>query len=58
MITQDLESGPSAAAAEALSIVNDCLDSFANLEKYDIHLSHTKSKFAHITAANVSDIWC
>ena len=43
IITQDLESGPSAATAEAISIVNDCLDSFANLDKYDIHLSHTKS---------------
>lgn len=42
IITQDLESGPSAATAEAIAIVNDVLDSFANLEKYDIHLSHTR----------------
>lgn len=24
--------------------MNDCLDSFANLDKYDIHLSHTTSR--------------
>ncbi|EKM52933.1 uncharacterized protein PHACADRAFT_259100 [Phanerochaete carnosa HHB-10118-sp] len=42
IITQDLECGPSAAIAEAIAIVNDCLDSFANLEKYEIHLSHSK----------------
>ena len=45
IISRDLESGPSASTAEAITIVNECLNSFANLEKYDIHLSHTKSEY-------------
>ena len=45
VITQDIESGPSASTAEAITIVNECLNSFANLEKYDIHLSHTKGSY-------------
>jgi eukaryotic translation initiation factor 2-alpha kinase 4 len=53
IITQDLESGPIAATAEAISIVNDCLESFANLEKYDIHLSHTKSMFVWVPCLRV-----
>lgn len=48
IITQDLESGPSASTSEAISIVNDCLDSFANMDKYDIHLSHTKSTWPEL----------
>ncbi|OBZ78007.1 Serine/threonine-protein kinase gcn2 [Grifola frondosa] len=43
IITPDLTTGPSAAAAEAISIVNDCLDNFANLgQYYEIHISHSK----------------
>ncbi|THH00815.1 hypothetical protein EW026_g1755 [Hermanssonia centrifuga] len=41
IITQDVLTGPSAAVAEAISVVNECIDSFANLDKYEIHLSHT-----------------
>ncbi|KAI0954220.1 hypothetical protein AcV7_007513 [Taiwanofungus camphoratus] len=43
IITPDLLTGPSAAAAEAISIVNDCLNKFANLgQQYEIHISHSK----------------
>lgn len=44
IISLDLQYGPCAATSEAITIVNECLDSFANLDKYDIHISHTKSK--------------
>lgn len=45
IITPDLLTGPSAAAAEAISIVNDCLNKFANLgQQYEIHISHSKSQ--------------
>ncbi|KAH9923827.1 uncharacterized protein B0H18DRAFT_1013542 [Fomitopsis serialis] len=43
IITPDLVVGPTAAAAEALSIVNDCLNNFANLAQlYEIHISHSR----------------
>ncbi|OCH91731.1 Serine/threonine-protein kinase [Obba rivulosa] len=43
IITPDLRTGLSAAAAEAISIVNDCLNCFATLgQHYDIHISHSK----------------
>lgn len=44
IITPDIRTGPSAAAAEAISIVNDCLDCFATLgQHYEIYISHSKS---------------
>ena len=44
IITPDLVVGPTAAAGEALSIVNDCLNNFANLgQMYEIHISHSRS---------------
>ena len=44
IISQDLQHGSSASTAEAIAVVNECLDSFANLDKYEIHVSHTQSK--------------
>ena len=44
IISQDLQHGSSASTAEAIAVVNECLDSFANLDKYEIHVSHTKSR--------------
>ncbi|TFK64222.1 kinase-like protein [Pluteus cervinus] len=42
IITPDLESGPIAAGAEIISVINDCLESFPNLSQtYDIHVSHS-----------------
>ena len=49
IISQDLTTGSSAAAAEAIAVVNECIDSFANLEKYEIHVSHTKSTSSQIS---------
>lgn len=45
IITPDVVNGQSAAAAaaaEAIAIVNSCLEGFANLGHYEIHISHTK----------------
>ncbi|KAI0077507.1 Serine/threonine-protein kinase [Panus rudis PR-1116 ss-1] len=42
IITPDVVNGSAAAAAEAISIVNTCIESFANLGSYEIHISHTK----------------
>ena len=56
IITPDRESGPCAAVAEAIAIVNDCLDSFANLDKYDIYISHTKSKCCTTTTGDSANI--
>ncbi|CCM05314.1 uncharacterized protein FIBRA_07528 [Fibroporia radiculosa] len=43
IITPDLDFGPSAAAAEAMAIVNDCLNNFAGLGQiYEIHISHSQ----------------
>ncbi|PCH37122.1 Serine/threonine-protein kinase [Wolfiporia cocos MD-104 SS10] len=43
IITPDLFTGPSAAAAEAIAIASDCLNSFANLgQYYEIHITHSK----------------
>lgn len=42
IITPDIVNGQSAAAAEAIAIVNSCIDGFANLGHYEIHISHTK----------------
>ncbi|KAL6299472.1 kinase-like domain-containing protein [Sparassis latifolia] len=43
IITPDMETGPSAAAAEAIAIVSECLNKFANLaQSYVIHISHSK----------------
>ncbi|KAI0828484.1 Serine/threonine-protein kinase [Trametes gibbosa] len=42
IITPDLITGPTAATAEAISIVSECLDNFGNLwQHYEIHLSHS-----------------
>ncbi|KAH9943970.1 hypothetical protein B0H21DRAFT_747282 [Amylocystis lapponica] len=42
IITPDLVTGPSAASAETILIVNDCFNRFANLaQSYEIHVSHT-----------------
>ncbi|KXN81004.1 Serine/threonine-protein kinase gcn2 [Leucoagaricus sp. SymC.cos] len=43
IITQDLASGPIAAGAEIVAVINDILNSFPNLaQSYDIHVSHSK----------------
>ncbi|KAH9846907.1 Serine/threonine-protein kinase [Lenzites betulinus] len=42
IITPDLITGLTAATAEAISIVSECLDNFGNLwQHYEIHMSHT-----------------
>lgn len=51
IITPDLLMGPSASAAEAISILNDCLNTFANLgQLYEIHISHSNSKMFHMSS--------
>ncbi|KAL4251194.1 non-specific serine/threonine protein kinase [Abortiporus biennis] len=52
IITPDIENGPSAATAEAITIVNSCIDNFANLGSYEFHISHTK--FFDIALSRVS----
>ncbi|KZT06721.1 Serine/threonine-protein kinase [Laetiporus sulphureus 93-53] len=43
IISPDLLMGPSAAAAEGISIVNECLNKFANVgQYYEIHISHSR----------------
>lgn len=45
IITPDLEWGPIASAAEVISILNACLNTFANIgQYYEMHISHSKSK--------------
>ncbi|KAI0696604.1 hypothetical protein BC835DRAFT_1341525 [Cytidiella melzeri] len=59
IITQDMAYGPSASTAEAISIVNDCLNSFANLDKYEVQLTHTKihaAVFDHISLSSWSEV--
>ncbi len=47
IITQDLASGPAAAGAEIVSVLNDILNSFPNLsQSYEIHVSHSKSRLS------------
>lgn len=47
IISPDVVTGPSAAAAEAIAIISDCLNNFANLgQLYEIHISHSMSKSA------------
>lgn len=42
IISPDVVTGPSAAAAEAIAIISDCLNNFANLgQLYEIHISHS-----------------
>ena len=42
IITQDLEYGPIAAAAEMIAVANNILNSFPNLNQtYSIHVSHS-----------------
>ena len=44
IITPDLITGPNAAAAEGIAIINDCLDMFGDLsEHYVVLISHSKS---------------
>lgn len=46
IISPDLLTGPSTSAAEGISIVNECLNKFANLgQYYEIHISHSRSTF-------------
>lgn len=45
IVTHDLVSGPIAAGAEIVSVINDVLNCFPNLAlSYDIHVSHSNSK--------------
>ena len=46
IITPDLVTGPNAAAAEGIAIINDCLDMFGDLSQhYVVLVSHSKSTF-------------
>lgn len=48
IITPDLEWGPAASAAEVISILHACLNTFANIgQHYDIHISHSKGMSLH-----------
>ena len=58
IISQDLQTGSSAAAAEAITVVNECLDSFANLDKYEIHLSHMHSEYSYILSIATHVLIC
>ncbi|TFY68401.1 hypothetical protein EVJ58_g1031 [Rhodofomes roseus] len=56
IITPDLVVGPTAAAAEALSIAHDCLNNFANLgQLYEIHISHSKNVALDRVPSDVRD---
>ncbi len=55
IITQDTVSGPCASAAESISIISDCMNSFANLDKYEIQLSHTQSKSSMSSMGEFAD---
>ncbi|KAF9445879.1 Serine/threonine-protein kinase [Macrolepiota fuliginosa MF-IS2] len=55
IITQDLASGPIAAGAEIIAVINDILNSFPNLsQNYDIHVSH--SKIIELTLNRIPDV--
>ncbi|KAI0083455.1 hypothetical protein BDY19DRAFT_998561 [Irpex rosettiformis] len=59
IITQDTVSGPCASAAESISIVTDCMNSFANLDKYEIQLSHTQIRaalFEHLSLPSYTEV--
>lgn len=43
IITPDITNGQCVATAEAIAVVNSCMESFANLNNYEIRVSHTKS---------------
>ena len=45
IITPDVTNGSIAAAAEALAILDSCLDTFAGLNSYEIYISHSKGTF-------------
>ena len=48
IITPDLVNGPNVAAAEGITIVNNCLDIFGDIsEHYVLVLSHSKSTVLH-----------
>jgi translation initiation factor 2-alpha kinase 4 len=58
IITQDLASGPIAAGAEIVSVINDILNSFPNLaQNYEIHVSHSKSACPRYTCLECH-FWC
>lgn len=45
IITPDMKSGMTAAGAEIILLLNDCLRSFPNLAlSYEIHISHSRSE--------------
>jgi translation initiation factor 2-alpha kinase 4 len=49
IITHDLVSGPIAAGAEVISVINDVLNAFPNLaQSYDIHVSHSDSGYSFL----------
>jgi hypothetical protein len=45
VITHDLQSGPVAAAAEVIGVLNECLNAFPTLDQNcEIRISHAKSE--------------
>ena len=42
IITPDIVNGHCVSAAEAIAVVNSCMETFANLE-YEVRVSHSKS---------------
>lgn len=51
IITPDLASGPIAAGAEIVAVINDILNGFPNLaQNYDIHVSHSKSTSFYVAS--------
>lgn len=57
IITPDLVVGPTAATGEALSIVNDCLNNFANVgQHFEIHISHSQSEHMCLIHVALADI--
>ena len=45
IITPDIKNGMTAAGAELILLLSDCLRSFPNLaQSYDIHISRSRSK--------------
>ncbi|KAI0085358.1 hypothetical protein BDY19DRAFT_996889 [Irpex rosettiformis] len=55
IITQDTVSGPCASEAESISIVIDCMNSFANLGGCEIQLSHMQIRTALQTRQHRKD---
>lgn len=54
IITTDLATGGSAAIAEAIIVMQECLNSFPNLaQHYELHISHSKSKLHAYPSDNV-----